>query len=389
MLPEVTQQPIVRNPFPQLKKVAVAPFFNQSDVPTIDGREFALAYFAELQATPGFEVVPVGVAEEAIMAHRVDLSRPGEARRLATILGVDAVAIGAVTDFQEYYPPRLGLRVEWYAANSGYNEIPAGYGLPWGTPEEEFIPDSLVYESQMALFRAEMAGSSPECDVACQPLPPPPQGSLPKTTAPLVDPALREDRDQEGPALTPEDNPFFDPTQSSSLRVIDQKVKPAQAEQPLAPALNNATAPPSKPLERQQQLELAPSAPAVAVGAAVAAPAIAAGCAVGSGACPCGPENDFAGLYSFGPGRAPCNPYNGPVLSHTGIYRGDDTKVTEALEGYVFFRDDNRFGGWQSYLSRSNDYIRFCCHLHICEMLSARGGGAAKMDVFMRWPERR
>jgi hypothetical protein len=109
----------------------------------------------------------------------------------------------------------------------------------------------------------------------------------------------------------------------------------------------------------------------------------------GAGACPCGPENDFAGLYSFGSGRPPCNPYNGPVLSHTGIYRGDDTKVTEALEGYVFFRDDNRFGGWQSYLSRSNDYIRFCCHLHICEMLSARGGGAAKMDVFMRWPERR
>ena len=385
MLPEVTQQPIVRNPFPQLKKVAVAPFFNQSDLPTVDGREFALAYFAELQAIPGFEVVPVGVVEEAIIAHRVDLSRPGEARRLATILGVDAVAIGAVTDFQEYYPPRLGLRVEWYAANSGYNEIPAGYGLPWGTPEEEFIPDSLVYESQMALFRAEMAGSSPECDAACQPLPAPPVGSQKKPLAPLVDPSLREDRDQEGPALTPDDNPFFDPTQSS-LRIVDEKVKLAQAEQPLPPAAKAASRLPNSPAAKSA---LAPSAPAIAVGAAVAAPAIAAGCMTGAGACPCGPENDFAGLYSFGSGRPPCNPYNGPVLSHTGIYRGDDTKVTEALEGYVFFRDDNRFGGWQSYLSRSNDYIRFCCHLHICEMLSARGGGAAKMDVFMRWPERR
>ena len=47
--------------------MAVAPFFNQSDEPTVDGRKFALAYFAELQAVPGFEVVPLGVVEEAII----------------------------------------------------------------------------------------------------------------------------------------------------------------------------------------------------------------------------------------------------------------------------------------------------------------------------------
>ena len=45
-------------------------------------------------------------------------------------MGVDAVVIGTVTDFTPYYPPRCGLRVEWYAANSGFHEIPPGYGLP-------------------------------------------------------------------------------------------------------------------------------------------------------------------------------------------------------------------------------------------------------------------
>jgi len=34
-----------------------------------------------------------------------------------------------VTDYTPYYPPRCGLRVEWYAANSGFHEIPPGYGL--------------------------------------------------------------------------------------------------------------------------------------------------------------------------------------------------------------------------------------------------------------------
>lgn len=401
LLPEITQEPTIRNPFPQLRRVAVAPFFNQSDAPTVDGREFAMAYFTELQLTPGFEVVPLGVVEEAIIAHRIDLSRPGEARRLGQVLGVDAVAIGAVIDYAEYYPPRVGMRVEWYAANPGFHEIPAGYGLPWGTPEEEFIPDSLVYESQMALFRAEFQGRSPECDEACQPLPAPPNGARQAPAAPLVDPSLREDHDVEdaaddgeGPALSPEDNPFFDPGQTSSLRVVDENVQPAQLEVEMPP-----TTPAPKKAKRTAQRPPAPGAAGAASGAAAVAtaPVAAAGAAVAAVAgaplmpepCPCGPENDYAGLYAIGPGRAACLPFNGPVLSHTGIYNGADDKVTEALEGYVFFRDDLRYGGWQPYLSRSNEYIRFCCHMHISEMLSARGGGSAKMDVLMRWPERR
>ena len=175
VLPRVTNQPVIRNPFPQLSRVAVAPFFNHSDEATVDGRQFALAYYAELQRTPGFEVVPLGVVEEAMLDHRIDLSGPGEARRLAQRLGVDAVVVGAVTEFSPYYPPRCGLRVEWYTANPGFHEIPVGYGLPWNTPEEEFIPDSLVYESQLACARSQMATLSPNCEDNPQTLPDPPR----------------------------------------------------------------------------------------------------------------------------------------------------------------------------------------------------------------------
>src|ERR1700751_3925894 len=83
IFPDISHEPVVHNPFPQLNKVAVVPFFNQSDEPTVDGRKFALAYYAELQTVPGFEVVPVGVVERAIVENQVDLSNPAEARRLA------------------------------------------------------------------------------------------------------------------------------------------------------------------------------------------------------------------------------------------------------------------------------------------------------------------
>ena len=81
-LPEVAHQPTVHNPFPQLSKVAVVPFFNLSSEPTVDGRQFAMAYFNELQLVPGFEVVPVGVVENVIVQQQIDLDSPESARRL-------------------------------------------------------------------------------------------------------------------------------------------------------------------------------------------------------------------------------------------------------------------------------------------------------------------
>ncbi|MEZ6048862.1 MAG: hypothetical protein R3C11_25440 [Planctomycetaceae bacterium] len=62
----------VTNPIPGLSTVAVAPFLNLSSERAVDGRQFAEAYFAELQKTPGFEVVPVGVVETAMVQHGLE-----------------------------------------------------------------------------------------------------------------------------------------------------------------------------------------------------------------------------------------------------------------------------------------------------------------------------
>lgn len=358
VLPQVVEKPVIRNPFPQLSRVAVAPFFNHSDEATVDGRAAAMAYYGELQSIPGFEVVPVGVVEETMIAHRIDLSGPGEARRLAKVLGVDAVAVGSVTDYSPYYPPRIGLRVEWYAANPGFHEIPAGYGLPFGTPEEEFIPEELAYEADLARARQEFAAYTPDCDGACQTLPAPPLSSSGVNSSPMRDggqspvEAADDALLQQSAAADPFDDAAVRPTAG-------------QADEPLPTPAGEVVEP------------LQPQPAPLASAATDAAGATGAAGAIGTtGAC--------AATAQVGPCGPACLPQHGPVLSHTNIYRGDDEQLTQALEGYAFFRDDRRIGGWEAYLRRSEDFMRFCCHLHIAEMLSARGG-AQKSDVVYRW----
>ena len=161
LLPDIAHQPTLHNPFPQLSKVAVAPFFNLTNEPTLDGQRVALAYFNELQLVPGYEVVPVEVTVRAMQDRHIPLNGPADARLLAQILNVDAVVVGAVTDYSPYYPPRIGLQVEWYAANPNFHPIPPGYGLPWGTPEERDIPAPLVFEAEMALAKAQLKTQTP------------------------------------------------------------------------------------------------------------------------------------------------------------------------------------------------------------------------------------
>ncbi len=363
IIPDISYQPVVHNPFPQLSRVAIAPFFNQSNEPTVDGRQFALAYYAELQAVPGYEVVPLGVVEEAILENQIRLSSPGEARRLAKVLGVDAVVIGAVTDYSPYYPPRCGMRVEWYAANPGFHEIPPGYGLPWGTSEEEFIPAPLVFEAEMALARAQLATQTPDCDA----------GACTHSDGPATTPGAKTD-------VPAERYPGGD-------NQGDVKPLPAPVDQTHAPprASNIAASydePLTVPSDGCPALQPAQTTLADTTGAIVASGAMA----------PQLPPDwpDERGFVPPGPSpmRPPCEPTDGPVMTHTRIYLGNDAEFTEALASYFNFRDDARFGGWQTYMQRSDDFIRFCCHMHISEMLSARGG-AGETRVVWEWSDNR
>lgn len=284
-LPEISHQPQFHNPFPQLHRVAVLPFVNQSTDPTVSGAEVANLYRAELQKIKGFEVMPVGVVEQFLRQQQLNFNGETDFQELAQMLDVDAVVIGSITDFESYYPPRMGLAVNWYAANPGFHPIPPGYGLPWGTPDEEFIPEDLVFEAEFALAREQLETQTP------------------------IPPGLGE--------------PLFDDAQEVPLGV--------------------SGLPPDWPDPRGFQ----PPAPQVT--------------------------------------RPEYLPQHKPVMQLIRQYDGADGDFTTKLANYVYYREDGRVGGWQSYLRRRQDFIEFCCYLHITELLTARGGGS-ETRLVLRWP---
>ena len=292
----------------------MVPFYNHSDEPTLDGKQLAMAYFNELQLIPGFEVVPVNLTEQAMLSNNIELTSAADAQRLAKILDVDAVVIGAVTDYTPYYPPRLGLQVEWYSANPCLHPIPPGYGLPWGTPEETKIPAPLVFEAEMALAKAQLATQTP----------------------------AHKEVATEGASAA----------ERSEAAGQDENVAPSWPDQP-----PRQRGQPSGVVQASAEFGIPPDWP------------------------------DAQGFIPSPPNRQrpACRPSEEPVIRHTQTYNGHDLEFTEALSSYYFFRDDARYGGWQAYLQRSEDFIRFCCHMHISEMLAARGG-AGETRVVWRWP---
>jgi hypothetical protein len=211
---------------------------------------------------------------------------------------------------------------------------------------------------------------------ASEAMPPP----LPDDPAPPVDELFGQDTNQALPGDMAPDTANQDPVSPDGLDIEDN-----DPEDPLDQSSYEETT--WKP--RQQATH---KVPVIDAQAACLPDAIAMEGAIESNA-----ENFFGtqlplnwpdprGFIPPGPSpvRPECIENYGPVMTHTRIFLGHDAEFTAALAAYVEFRDDARFGGWRSYLERPDDFIRFCCHLHISEMLSARGG-ATETRVVRHW----
>lgn len=373
LFPDTKREALFHNPFPQLYRVAVLPFYNQSSDPTVDQDRVGLAYFNELQRVPGFEVMPVGVVKRYLEVLPREPQTPEEFQQLAQSLGVDAVVVGSVTDYSPYYPPRMGLAVDWYAANPGFHPIPPGYGLPWGTDDEEDIPSADLFEAEFALAREQLKTQAP--GVSSSVPEPSTHESEELEHSPARQPAepTRDSQATRDPQVA-EDEPV-----QVAIALQAPEELPEPEARPLLEAESAPVPPPELPLESAripQTQERTGSAPEVrrpdTPGGASQLPA---------------DWPDPRGFIPPSPSaeRPPLIPSHGPVLTHTRLYNGHDEEFTRKLSEYFYFRDDARFGGWQAYLQRSEDFIRFCCYLHVTEMLASRGG-AGRTRLVLRWP---
>jgi len=339
-LPERVHQPTLHNPFPQVSRVGVATFFNLSTEKTLDGRKVAEAYAAELAEVPGYTVISTSVVDTKAQAYQIDFSREEDVRHLAQLLDVDAIVVGTVTEYTPYYPPRLTLTVAWYAANPTFHSIPAGYGLPWGTAAEKDIPGPLAFQAELALAKEQLKTQTPQYQKMQSNPPADPSGSVP----PLPTPSDGQSGAPGGVNLSKDAGR----SHKEGVRTASHEEEPAQpANPPASPAIGaigrtGGQFPPDWPDAH--------------------------------GFIPRPPSADR-------PRGIPCEE---PIMQQTKTYRGNDVEFTTALEDYYYSRDDSRLGGWQNYLRRSDDFIRFCCRMNIWEMLGARGG-AGETRVVWRW----
>jgi len=459
----------VTNPVPGLSTVAVAPFINLSHERAVDGRRFALAYYSELQKVPGFEVVPVGVTEAVIVENNLQINSPDDVLKLARLLNVDAVVVGAVTDYAPYYPPRVGMQVEWYSPHPvafypgiqvepqtreqlrdwdeeqvkewrkrqkelDHERAPQYHiwhrcwwkikKLPGirklaGEPAMVHLlaePDAVVRAQSMddmprALANGRLdlstrvpAGSNASfgwiqpagvvranaplgvaglvihavTETAVEPPP-----SLPITTPPAAAPPVELPQPLETTPLVPANPPSTEGAPNATPNSPPANV-PAV---PQAPSLDSAPAfqpPPHKggAVPEQQQDSLPQEEPDEPL-PRMPNPSEAPRELQGTLPAPILPIRD--------PNLAPLppqpNPYNvvqpiqpwqldprQPFMSYTRLFDGSDANLVAALRDYVELSGDLRSGGWEAYMHRSEDFIRFTSHLMIVEMLSLHGG---------------
>lgn len=107
------------NPYRESKSLAIAVFVNQSGSDTLDMVEVTRRFYIELQRIEGLEVMPVQRVVQEMYSQGIDVvDTPEKAVALASELGVDGMIVGAITEYDPYNPPRVGVIIQLYASRS-------------------------------------------------------------------------------------------------------------------------------------------------------------------------------------------------------------------------------------------------------------------------------
>lgn len=109
--------------------LVVAPVINLSNTAELDTAKLTDTLAAEFLAFRGVTVVPPNLAAAALARRgKARVDSPGEAQALAREFSADATIVMAVTHYDPFHPPRIGLVMQWYAAPRASEVRPAGGG---------------------------------------------------------------------------------------------------------------------------------------------------------------------------------------------------------------------------------------------------------------------
>jgi hypothetical protein len=96
--------------------VVVAPVLNLSNSTYWDPLKVTDILASEFQSFPGIVVIPVNRTLAALaLRGKSAVETPQDALDLARELQADATVVTAITEYNPYHPPRVGLVMQWYA----------------------------------------------------------------------------------------------------------------------------------------------------------------------------------------------------------------------------------------------------------------------------------
>lgn len=110
----------IANPTLGPMMIAVAPALNLSGSAAFDRNRFADLMASELSHADGISVIPVSRVLGVLTAQGHEgVKSPSHALELVGLLGADAILVFAVTEYDPYDPPSIGISAQLYGARPG------------------------------------------------------------------------------------------------------------------------------------------------------------------------------------------------------------------------------------------------------------------------------
>lgn len=111
---------VIANPHLGPMTVAVAPALNLSGAADFDPNRFADLMASELSYADGISVIPVSrVLGVLAVQGSSGVESPTHALELVELLGADAILVFAVTEYDSYDPPSIGISAQLYGTRLG------------------------------------------------------------------------------------------------------------------------------------------------------------------------------------------------------------------------------------------------------------------------------
>lgn len=137
-----------------INTVVIAPVMNLSTSPNVDMVEVTESLASELGHVKGLRVVPIGRVYQYLSSQEMaTVGSAAEARGLAQVFGAQATIVAAITEYDPYEPPVMGVAVQMYTTglvaapvgSAEYDPVAASRsGVPIAVTDEASLPRDSV-----------------------------------------------------------------------------------------------------------------------------------------------------------------------------------------------------------------------------------------------------